>query len=215
MSVRIGSVELETNLLLSPLAGYTDLSLRPIVRPTWGTGSCLHGIHQPACIEQWKSTNSLHGRDCQRRSTPVDPTLWNQCRRVGGGSGLGIGARLGHRRHQLWVSGSQSCWPRRGQRRPLSLSRCRSHRRGGDQHCPVPVTVKTRLGWEMGNLVAPDLAKRLEDIGVAALTIHGRYGEQKFCGSVDRTGIGQSSKLFGTFLFLVTETSVRLRMHFR
>jgi nifR3 family TIM-barrel protein len=53
----------------------------------------------------------------------------------------------------------------------------------------VPVTVKTRLGWEMGNLVAPDLARRLEDVGVAALTIHGRYGMQRFSGSVDRAGI--------------------------
>lgn len=55
--------------------------------------------------------------------------------------------------------------------------------------CPVPVTVKTRLGWEMGSLVAPDLARRLEDVGVTALTIHGRYGEQKFAGGVDRSGI--------------------------
>jgi nifR3 family TIM-barrel protein len=55
--------------------------------------------------------------------------------------------------------------------------------------CPVPVTIKTRLGWEMGKLVAPDLAKQLQDVGVAGLTIHGRYGEQRFSGSVDLAGI--------------------------
>ncbi|MFO0947902.1 MAG: tRNA-dihydrouridine synthase [Planctomycetota bacterium] len=55
--------------------------------------------------------------------------------------------------------------------------------------CPVPVTVKTRLGWEMGNLVAPTVARQFEEVGVAALTIHGRYGEQKFAGSVDHSGI--------------------------
>lgn len=41
----------------------------------------------------------------------------------------------------------------------------------------------------MGNLVAPALARRFEDIGVAALTIHGRYGEQRFTGKVDLAGI--------------------------
>jgi tRNA-dihydrouridine synthase len=41
----------------------------------------------------------------------------------------------------------------------------------------------------MNNLVAPALAKQLVDVGVAALTIHGRYGEQKFQGSVDYDGI--------------------------
>src|SRR5204862_2763040 len=55
--------------------------------------------------------------------------------------------------------------------------------------CPAPVTVKTRLGWEIGDLVAPALARRLEDVGVAALTIHGRYGAQKFAGSVAAAGI--------------------------
>jgi tRNA-dihydrouridine synthase len=41
----------------------------------------------------------------------------------------------------------------------------------------------------MGNLVAPALARRLQDVGVSALTIHGRYGEQGFRGAVDLAGI--------------------------
>lgn len=47
---------------------------------------------------------------------------------------------------------------------------------------PLPVTVKTRLGWCENSLNAPDLARRFEDVGVKALTIHGRTREQKYSG---------------------------------
>lgn len=46
----------------------------------------------------------------------------------------------------------------------------------------LPVTVKTRLGWDYDSLNASDLAKRFQDIGVQALTIHGRTRSQKYEG---------------------------------
>jgi len=46
----------------------------------------------------------------------------------------------------------------------------------------LPVTVKTRLGWCYNSLNASDLAKRFEDLGVKALTIHGRTRSQKYEG---------------------------------
>jgi tRNA-dihydrouridine synthase B len=49
----------------------------------------------------------------------------------------------------------------------------------------LPVTVKTRLGWCQDSLNAPDLAKRFEDLGVSALTIHGRTRAQKYTGSAN------------------------------
>lgn len=53
----------------------------------------------------------------------------------------------------------------------------------------VPVTVKMRLGWDRATITAPELARRFEDLGVAAITIHGRTREQGFRGSVDLDGI--------------------------
>ena len=49
----------------------------------------------------------------------------------------------------------------------------------------VPVTVKTRLGWDQASIVIADLARRLEDVGVAALTIHARTRQQGFRGEAD------------------------------
>lgn len=48
----------------------------------------------------------------------------------------------------------------------------------------VPVTVKMRLGWDDTQWTAPQLACEFEQIGIAAVTIHGRTREQGFSGSV-------------------------------
>jgi nifR3 family TIM-barrel protein len=53
----------------------------------------------------------------------------------------------------------------------------------------VPITAKMRLGWDDENLTAPDLAKALEDSGVAAIFVHGRTRAQGFDGVVNLEGI--------------------------
>jgi nifR3 family TIM-barrel protein len=53
----------------------------------------------------------------------------------------------------------------------------------------IPVTAKMRLGWDDDNLTAPDLARTLEDVGVAAIFVHGRTREQGFGGTVNLAGI--------------------------
>lgn len=187
--VRIGSVELISNLLLSPLAGYTDLPYRRIVRPLGGLGLAFtelvnpRGIKEetrrsmqivetsaddrPLCVQLY-GTNAEELAEAsvwaaERGSVTVDINFGCPVPKIAGkGGGSGI---------------LRNC----ADAVPIVQAVVRA--------CPVPVTIKTRLGWEMGRLVAPDLAKRLEDVGVAGLTIHGRYGEQRFSGSVDLAGI--------------------------
>jgi nifR3 family TIM-barrel protein len=53
----------------------------------------------------------------------------------------------------------------------------------------IPVTVKMRLGWDEQTLTAPRLARAFEEIGVAAVIIHGRTREQGFHGKVNLDGI--------------------------
>jgi nifR3 family TIM-barrel protein len=55
--------------------------------------------------------------------------------------------------------------------------------------CGTPVTAKLRLGWDRSRIVAPRLARRLEEAGIAAVTVHGRTTEQRFSGGVDLDGI--------------------------
>lgn len=55
----------------------------------------------------------------------------------------------------------------------------------------VPVTVKTRLGWNHEQLIITELAEQLQDCGIKALTIHGRTRSQMYTGEADWTLIGE------------------------
>ena len=55
----------------------------------------------------------------------------------------------------------------------------------------LPVTVKTRLGWDSSTLNVAEVAERLQDIGIKALTVHGRTRVQMYKGAADWTLIGE------------------------
>jgi len=55
----------------------------------------------------------------------------------------------------------------------------------------IPVTVKTRLGWDENNKIIVDLAEQMQDTGIAGLTIHGRTRSQMYRGEADWTLIGE------------------------
>jgi tRNA-dihydrouridine synthase B len=55
----------------------------------------------------------------------------------------------------------------------------------------IPVTVKTRLGWDENSKIIVDVAERLQDTGIAGLTIHGRTRAQLYRGEADWTLIGE------------------------
>jgi nifR3 family TIM-barrel protein len=54
----------------------------------------------------------------------------------------------------------------------------------------IPVTVKTRLGWDNDSKIIVDLAEKLQDCGIAALAVHGRTRAQMYAGEADWTLIG-------------------------
>ncbi len=55
----------------------------------------------------------------------------------------------------------------------------------------IPVTAKTRLGWDCEHIVIEDIAERLQDVGIQALAIHGRTRSQMYTGEADWEPIGR------------------------
>lgn len=55
----------------------------------------------------------------------------------------------------------------------------------------LPVTVKTRLGWDCNNKIIVSLAEQLQDCGIAAITVHGRTRSQMYTGEADWDMIGE------------------------
>lgn len=58
----------------------------------------------------------------------------------------------------------------------------------------IPVTVKTRLGWDNDHKIIVELAEQLQDCGIEALTVHGRTRAQMYTGTADWTLIGEIKK---------------------
>ena len=80
----------------------------------------------------------------------------------------------------------------------------------------VPVTVKTRLGWNHEQLIITTLAEQLQDCGIKALTIHGRTRSQMYTGEADWTLIGEVKRnpritipIIGNGDIAGTETAVK------
>ena len=59
------------------------------------------------------------------------------------------------------------------------------------KRCSLPVTVKTRLGWDHDSIHIVDIARRLQDVGIQALTIHGRTRQQMYKGEADWSWIAK------------------------
>jgi tRNA-dihydrouridine synthase B len=65
----------------------------------------------------------------------------------------------------------------------------------------IPVTVKMRAGWDANEINAPELARRMEDAGAAAITVHGRTAAQSYSGSSDWNLIDRVAATVGIPVF--------------
>lgn len=187
--VSYGTLELPSRYLLSPLAGYTNLAFRRIVRQIGGVGLATtdlvsanalvhlnektlrmietHDEDQPFAVQIFghdASTMCEAAQFLQERGVDtIDINMGCPVEKIaGGGSGAGMMCDLGSTLSLV-------------QRVVESVS--------------IPVSVKMRLGWDSTQLTAPKFAREFEQLGVVAIAIHGRTRAQGFSGSVDRSGI--------------------------
>lgn len=65
------------------------------------------------------------------------------------------------------------------------------------KHTGLPVTAKTRLGWDANSIVILDVARQMEDVGIEALTLHARTRAQGFKGEADWSWIAQVKEKIG------------------
>ena len=187
--MRIGSVRLSSNLCLAPLAGYTTLAFRLCMRDLGGFGlATTELVHARALLEQRPKALAL-AETCPEDVPlsvqlfgPVaeevrDAAVYLQER----GAAL-IDINMGCPVEKVVKIGAGAAMlkdPQRTARFVRTITRA----------VRLPVTVKTRLGWDATRRDATIVAPLLEDVGVAALTIHGRTRAGAFGGSVDVAGI--------------------------
>jgi tRNA-dihydrouridine synthase B len=187
--MRIGALTLPSNLFLSPLAGYTNLPFRLVVREIGGVGLCTTDlVNARSLLEKNKNAFKLI------ETRPADAPLAVQLFGSVPGEMRDAAAKLESLGFAS-VDINMGCPVRKvcnvggGSAMMTELAKTAALVRGMVNAVKIPVTAKMRLGWDDENLTAPDLARVLEDAGVAAIFVHGRTREQGFGGTVNLAGI--------------------------
>jgi nifR3 family TIM-barrel protein len=187
--MRIGSLTLQSNLFLSPLAGYTNLPFRLVVREIGGVGLCTTDLVNARSLLE-KNKNAFKLIETRPADSPLAVQLFGSVPEEMRDAAL-ILESLGF----ASVDINMGCPVRKvcnvggGSTMMTELAKTAALVRGMVEAVKIPVTAKMRLGWDDKNLTAPDLSRALEDAGVAAIFIHGRTREQGFGGTVNLAGI--------------------------
>lgn len=188
----IGSVKLESPVFLAPMAGIADLPFRLLCRELGGVGlagsellnSRAIARRIPAVCEKAKLHPDDRPLSVQVYGNVEDPLPQAGAWAVEQGATL-IDINMG-------CPIDKVCKKNGGSLLLKTPGRTANLAKQIIDACDgVPVTAKVRLGWEAGELTAPDIAKRLEDVGIAAITVHGRTTHQKFSGRACLDGIAR------------------------
>jgi nifR3 family TIM-barrel protein len=187
--VQIGSLQLESNLFLSPLAGYTNLPFRLVVREIGGVGLCTTDLVNARSLLE-KNPKAFKLIETSAADAPLAVQLFGSVPEEMRDAAIyleSIGV------HSIDIN--MGCPVKKvvkiggGSAMMTALDKTSALVRGMVNAVKIPVTAKMRLGWDDDNLTAPDLARALEDAGVAAIFVHGRTREQGFGGTVNLAGI--------------------------
>jgi nifR3 family TIM-barrel protein len=190
--MKIGSLQLATNLLLAPIAGYCDLAFRLVARSCGGVGLACTDLLSPegvlrenrrslelamTCEGDSPLAMQLYGADCGRL---CEAARWAEDR---GADVVDINMGCPVDKVTKKNGGSKLlCDPGNTLRMVEQIKASLSN---------VPLTCKLRLGWDDTCIVAPYMASRLEQLGVSAITIHGRTTEMRFSGQARLDGIAE------------------------
>src|SRR5471030_57811 len=187
--MRIGSLQLESKLFLSPLAGYTNLPFRLVVREVGGVGLCTTDLVNARSLLE-KNKKALKLIETRAEDSPLAVQLFGSVPEEMRDAAL-ILENLGVQSIDINMGClvKKVCKVGGGSAMMTELDKTSALVKKMVDAVKIPVTAKMRLGWDDDNLTAPDLARTLEDVGVAAIFVHGRTREQGFGGTVNLAGI--------------------------
>ena len=187
--MRIGPLELKSNLFLSPLAGYTNLPFRLTLREIGGLDLATTDLVNARSLIE-KNPKAFKLIETCPADRPLAVQLFGSVPEE-----MRDAAVMLQERGISSIDINMGCPVRKvcrvggGSAMMVELEKTAALVRGMVDALKIPVTAKMRLGWDDQNITAPDLARALEDVGVAAIFVHGRTREQGFAGTVNLAGI--------------------------
>ena len=186
-----GSLPLASRFLLSPLAGFTNLPFRRIIHGIGGVGLCTTDLVNARALLEGRG-KSLELIETCPEDSPLSVQIFGAVPEEMEGAARFLEARgvasvdinMGCPVNHVTNTGAGAsllCRPDETVRLVERVVKA----------VQIPVTVKMRLGWDDQNITAPEFARAFEQVGAAAVAIHGRTRAQGFSGTVNRDGIRQ------------------------
>lgn len=192
--MKIGSVRLPSPFVVSPMAGMTDTAFRRLVKRQGGCGLVVSEMVSSEGLVRGID-RTLEYAEYTEEERPVsiqifggDPDRMAEAARVVEGMGADI------------VDVNMGCPVPKIARHQAGCSLMRDPAHAAEivramaGAVRIPVTVKMRKGWDETDLSAPDVARRVEDAGAAAIAIHGRTARQSYSGHADWDFVGEVAR---------------------
>ncbi len=184
IKIKIGPIEVEDPVLLSPMAGVTDLPFRRLVK-SFGAGLVTSEmIASQAMIRDHQRTHKMAYAESDEYLMSVqlagcDPEMMATAARMNADKGAQIiDINMGCPAKKI-VNGYA------GSALMQDLDEARKILVATVGAVDIPVTLKMRTGWDISNRNAPELAKIAEDVGIRMVTVHGRTRNQMYKGKSD------------------------------
>ncbi|HUE86835.1 MAG TPA: tRNA-dihydrouridine synthase [Vicinamibacterales bacterium] len=183
--LQVGKVQLASPLVVSPMAGMTDTAFRRLVKRHGGCGLVVTEMVSSEGLVRGID-RTLEYAEYTEEERPVsiqifggDPDKMAEAARIVEGMGADI------------VDVNMGCPVPKISRHNAGCSLMREPVHAAAiiasmvKAVTIPVTVKMRKGWDDNEQTAPDVARRVEDAGAAAIAIHGRTARQSYSGTAD------------------------------
>ncbi len=189
-SMQIGTLSISSRYFLSPLAKYTNLSFRRVVRECGGLGLATCDLVNARALLAGSRKSLALVRTCEQ-DTPFAAQIFggepeymrDAAQLLESMQGIdSIDINMGCPVDHVTNNGA-------GAKMMCTLKDTIKLVQTVVEAVSLPVTVKMRLGWDETDLAAPRFAREFEQVGIAAVAIHGRTRAQGFGGSVDLSGI--------------------------
>jgi tRNA-dihydrouridine synthase B len=201
--MKIGSISLAPPFALAPMAGMTDTAFRRLVKRKGGCGLVVTEMVSSEGLVRGID-RTLEYAEYTEEERPVsiqifggDPEKMAAAAQIVEGMGADVvDINMGCPVAKI-AKHSAGCSLMREPEQAASIVRAMA------KAVKIPVTVKMRAGWDAGAINAPELARRVEDAGAAAVAVHGRTAAQSYTGESDwdlisRVAEGLSIPVFGS-----------------
>ncbi len=185
MSITIGNIALENNVILAPMSGVTDLPYRRIVK-RYGAGLVVSEMIASRAMIM-KTRESMQKARAEVEQFPMsvqlagcEPAEMAEAAKLNEDLGAQIiDINFGCPVKKVAVNGHAGSALMRDEEKAAKILEATV------KAVKIPVTLKMRKGWDEKNLNAPKLAKIAEDVGIKMITVHGRTRCQMYNGTAD------------------------------